>query len=42
MIATDTDGNVLLAGTLQGSVMFGGETIAPVNAHDIFVAKLSP
>jgi hypothetical protein len=40
-MAVDTDslGNVYVAGTFEGSVNFGGETLTSAGGRDIFVAK---
>jgi hypothetical protein len=41
-IFSDDDGNVIVAGTFQGSLGFGGEVLATAGGDDVFVAKLSP
>jgi hypothetical protein len=40
-VATDAQGNILLAGGLQGSIDFGGGAISSTN-HGAYVAKLDP
>jgi hypothetical protein len=39
-IAADADGNVLVAGTFQGTVELGGPTMTSAGGDDLFVAKL--
>jgi Bacterial Ig domain/Fibronectin type III domain len=41
-IAVDNSGEVLVAGTFQGSVDFGGGSLISAGKKDIFVAKYSP
>lgn len=41
-VASDSDGNILIAGTFQGSVDLGGEVLTSAGDGDIFVAKLDP
>lgn len=41
-IALDPKGNVLVAGSFEGSVTFAGEPLVSAGDRDIFVAKLSP
>jgi hypothetical protein len=41
-IFADGEGNVIVAGTFQGSLDFGGEVLATAGGDDVFVAKLSP
>ncbi len=38
-LATDTSGNVVVTGTFEGSVDFGGGTLTSAGLKDIFVAK---
>jgi hypothetical protein len=39
-VATDPAGNVLVAGTLQGTLDLGGNPLTSVGGNDIFLAKL--
>jgi hypothetical protein len=41
-VATDADGNVILAGAFTGAVDFGGGLLASAGDRDIFVTKLDP
>jgi len=41
-IAADRDGNVLVTGTFQGSVDFGGGPLTSNGSRDLFVARYSP
>jgi hypothetical protein len=41
-VAVDGANNVLLTGSFNGGVDFGGGTLASAGDHDVFVAKLSP
>jgi hypothetical protein len=41
-VAADKDGNVIVAGTFEGSIDFGGGELKSAGATDIFVAKLGP
>lgn len=39
-VATDRDGNVVVAGSFTGTVSFGGEPLVGAGENDVFVAKL--
>jgi len=39
-LATDADGNILVAGDFNGTVCFGGDTLTSLGNYDIFLAKL--
>jgi hypothetical protein len=41
-IAADASGNILLTGSFQGSVDFGGGALDSVGTDDLFIAKLAP
>jgi hypothetical protein len=41
-LATDADGNILLAGDFSGSITFGATTLTSSGNRDGFVAKLDP
>ncbi|MEY4244753.1 MAG: hypothetical protein RLZZ245_2338, partial [Verrucomicrobiota bacterium] len=41
-LATDVDGNILLAGDFSGSITFGATTLTSSGNRDGFVAKLDP
>ncbi len=41
-VAVDAAGNVLLAGAFNGTVNFGGGTLATSTVNDVFLAKLGP
>jgi hypothetical protein len=41
-VATDTNGNILVAGYFNGTVDFGGGSVTSEGSADIFVAKYSP
>jgi Beta-propeller repeat len=41
-IATDKDGNVIVAGTFSNSINLGGSTLVSAGSDDIYVAKFSP
>lgn len=41
-VATDSAGNIVLAGLFKGSIDFGKKSHESAGARDIFVAKLSP
>ena len=38
-VATDASGNVIVTGSFQGTVNFGGDTLTSAGSDDIFVAK---
>lgn len=40
-VELDTSGNPYLAGTIEGTIYFGGTSLSSVNGTDSFVAKLS-
>jgi len=40
-VAVDPDGNVVVTGTFDGSIDFGGDTLTSTGAKDIFLAKLN-
>lgn len=39
-LATDSNGNILMAGVLTGSIDFGGRELSGIS--DAFIAKISP
>jgi hypothetical protein len=41
-LAADKDGNVIVAGTFEGAIDFGGGELKSAGATDVFVAKLGP
>lgn len=41
-LTSDSSGNVILAGTFEGSLDFGGGTLESQGGYDIFLAKLNP
>jgi hypothetical protein len=41
-LAVDSNGNIIIAGVMMGSVNFGGGTLTGAGAWDIFAAKLDP
>ena len=41
-VATDSEGNVLIAGRFTGTVSWGQETLESAGSYDLFVAKLDP
>lgn len=41
-VALDATGNVMVAGSFQGSVNFGGSTLTSAGDRDIFLVKYSP
>jgi hypothetical protein len=41
-LAVDTSGNIVITGTLNGTVSFGGAAVTTAGNGDSFVAKLSP
>ena len=41
-VAVDPDGNIVIAGTFEGSINFGGGWLTSMGANDIYLAKLTP
>lgn len=41
-VATDSGGNILIAGSFEGTVDFGGGDLTSVEGRDVYVAKLDP
>jgi hypothetical protein len=41
-IAHDVAGNVFVAGSFSGSLVFGGDTLTSVGGADVFIAKFGP
>jgi hypothetical protein len=41
-IALDREGNIVIAGSFQGTARFGGHELRATHAHESFVAKLDP